>query len=66
MQILTAFALLIPAFSLLYLSLIHIYRIQRSVLPQVTGHIVEDDPVDLACGIGGVVADVAFAQSYPR
>ena len=41
-------------------------RIQRSILPQVTGHIVEDDPVDLACGIGGVVADVAFAQSYPR
>ena len=40
--------------------------IQRGILPQVAGHIVEDDPVDLTGGVGGVVADVVLTQRYPR
>ena len=43
-----------------------LHVIQHTVLPQVAGHIVQDEAVDLASLIDGVVADVRTAQCDPR
>ena len=32
--------------------------IQHAVIPQVTGNVVQDELIDLALRIGGVVADI--------
>lgn len=40
--------------------------IQHAVLPQVTGNIVQDQPVDLAFFVQGIVSDIQSVQVYPR
>ena len=35
-----------------------LHIVQHTVVPQVTGHIVQDELVDLPLRVGGVVADI--------
>ena len=40
--------------------------VQHAVAPQVAGHIVQDEPVDLSGIVDGIVADIEVTQCYPR
>ena len=39
--------------------------VQHAVAPQVAGHIVQDEPVDLSGIVDGIVANIEVTQCYP-